>query len=198
MTWTEEERGAAEQCGQRRMPFEGGGKVLAAWGEAGLTGQQQRCLVPPGFLLKTWPPSRSRVSSFSSTTTLSFIFLSSFVPSLHHPPVPALHSSISHTSVFVSSLPPRPTSGPLQTLSNGLRGGGMRRWRGTKALRCNGPTRVAGIEKKLDRVLMQRVNGRTEQIPSFILVFKPRPVLAKRRAHHPPCALPSTMLYQAH
>lgn len=75
-------------------------------GEAGLTGQQQRCLVPPGFLLKTWPPSRSRVSSFSSTTTLSFIFLSSFVPSLHHPPVPAPFLYFSH--FFLCLLPPTP------------------------------------------------------------------------------------------
>lgn len=34
----------------------GGGKLFVAGGRAGLTGQQQRRLVPPGFPLKTQPP----------------------------------------------------------------------------------------------------------------------------------------------
>lgn len=49
--------------------------------------------------------------------------------------------------------------------------------RGTKALRCSGPSRVAGFEKKPDGVLMQQVDGRTgsgrqtEQTGPFILVL---------------------------
>lgn len=94
---------------------------------AGLTGQRQRRLVPPGFLLKTRPPSPSGVSSSSSAAALS-----SFC---QLPPSPSSSCSLS-PPVFPRSLPlfislPSCSSpGPLQTLSSGLRvgGGWLRRW----------------------------------------------------------------------
>ena len=106
--------------GQDGMRCRGGGKVFMAGGgvRAGLTGQRQRRLVPPGFLLKTRPPfppraPRSRVSSPSSATTLFFTSLSPpFVPSLLHPPVPPACSlflaPFLHFSHFLSFLPPLP------------------------------------------------------------------------------------------
>lgn len=54
---------------------------------------------------------------------------------------------------------------------------------GTKALRCSGPPRVAGFEKKPDGVLMQRVNARTEQTRSLIHGLKLRPVWASKKRH---------------
>lgn len=171
-----------EECGVVRTGCGAGEEGRFSWPggvRAGLTGQRQRRLVPPGFLLKTRPPfppraPRSRVSSPSSATTLFFTSLSPpFVPSLLHPPVPPACSlflaPFLHFSHFLSFLPSPPSSsGPLQTLSSGLRGGGgrLRRWDGeieggTKALRCSGPTRVAGSEKKPDGILMQGVDGQT-------------------------------------
>lgn len=174
MRWTGEEFGGVFRVGCRAGEE---GRFFLARGRAGLTGQRQRRLVPPRFFLKTrcTPPlhpraSRSRVSPLSSAAILSITF-----PSPPFCSFPASPSSSSCSIPPFLSLPqptppppPRSSSGPLQTLSSGLRGvgvggcgGGMRRLRGTKAPRCSGPTRVAGFEKKTDSVLMQQVDGQT-------------------------------------
>lgn len=118
-------------------------------------------------------------------------------------------SCVSRSVPLFISLPSCSSPGPLQTLSSGLSwgwvaaaGGGTRRLSGTKALRCGGPPRVAAFEKKPDGVLMQRVSARTERTGSFIRVLKLRPVWTKKKggrkkAHHPPGALPS-VFHQAH
>lgn len=72
-------------------------------------------------------------------------------------------------------------------------GGGTRSVNGTKALRCSAPPRVAGFEKKLDGVLMQRENARTEPTGSFIHVLELRPVWAKKKH-----ILPLVLFHQAH
>lgn len=108
-----------EECGVVRTGCGAGEEGRFSWPggvRAGLTGQRQRRLVPPGFLLKTRPPfppraPRSRVSSPSSATTLFFTSLSPpFVPSLLHPPVPPACSlflaPFLHFSHFLSFLPP--------------------------------------------------------------------------------------------
>lgn len=110
-----------EECGVVRTGCGAGEEGRFSWPggvRAGLTGQRQRRLVPPGFLLKTRPPfppraPRSRVSSPSSATTLFFTSLSPpFVPSLLHPPVPPACSlflaPFLHFSHFLSFLPPPP------------------------------------------------------------------------------------------
>lgn len=96
----------------------GRGRFSLPEGRAGLTGQQQRRLVPPGFLLKTRPhsppqASRSCVSSFSSAATLSITSLSPpFVPFLLHPPVPPAWSlfpaPLLRSFHFLSLPPPSP------------------------------------------------------------------------------------------
>lgn len=131
---------------------EGGGGVLAR-GKAGLTAQRQRRLVPPGFFLKTRPPSpapppsphptpparahRALMShvaplqplspSLSSLPLLSLPFLHPLVPPLAL--LFSLRSSI--PSFSYPLLPSQHThthtpspSGPLRTLSSGWRGGG--------------------------------------------------------------------------
>lgn len=134
------------RLGQDGMRCGGGGQVFMARGESrpdwAATETLSAAWLPPKDSASFSPSaSRSRVSSLSSATTLSFNFNSlPFVHSLLHPPVPpacslflSLHSSISLTSlVFFPPPPPPPhpsSSGPLQTLSSGLRGGGGRlRW----------------------------------------------------------------------
>lgn len=158
MKWTGEERSSAVWSGWaavrgRRDGFPGQGESRPDWAA---TETLSAASLPPK---DSHPPPhprapRSCVSSLSSAAILSITFLSPpFVPPF--PPAPFLH-------------PPHSSSGPLQTLSSGLRaggvggcGGGMRRLRGTKALRCSGPTRVAGYEKKPGGVLMQQVDGQT-------------------------------------
>lgn len=129
------------QRGQDGMQCGGGGKVFVARGKAGLTAQRQRCLVPPGFLLKTRPPFPPRISllcllSFLHHHSLIPLPLSSFCP---FPPSPSSSSrslSFSH-SISLTCLVffPPSSSGPLQTLSSGLRGGGiwLGRLRGDKS-----------------------------------------------------------------
>lgn len=115
---------------QGGMPCWGGGKVFVARGRAGLTGQRQRRLVPPGFLLKTQPPPPPQASLLRLHSLLHFPLSSfcSFPPSpsaCSLSPAPFLH--FSHFFFFSS---PHFSSGPLQTLSSRLRGGGgwLRRW----------------------------------------------------------------------
>lgn len=66
---------------------------------------------------------------------------------------------------------------------------------GTKGLRCSGPTRVAGFEKKPGSFLMQRVDGQTRAdrqsglsplFPSFSWCL-----FSAKKAHHLLCGLPS-------
>ena len=189
----EDRRRRAVLRGRSGRRCRGGGQVLVARGKAGLTGQRQWRLVPPGFLLKTRPPfppmHRAPASPLSATTTLSFTFLSPpFVPSLLHPPVPPARSPFLapflRFSHFLNFFPPS-TSGPLQTLSGGLRGGGaggsgMGRLRGgggggTQKPWDAGSMRVAGFEKKPDGVLMQRVDGQTWRDRAASALY-PRPL----------------------
>ncbi len=118
----------------RRAGFHGQGESRPDWAA---TETLSAAWLPPKASASFSPSaSRSCVSSLCSATTLSFNFNSlPFVRSLLHPPVPpafslfSLHSSISLTSL----VPPPPSSGPLQTLSSGLRGGsGRLRWRDGK------------------------------------------------------------------
>lgn len=179
-------KGERVQRGQKRWCSGGGGKIFVAGGKAGLTGQQQRLLVLPGFLLKTRTPPHTpppththprttllHVLHPSITTTLCFTFLSPpFVPSLPSPSTSfCLLSFSSSTSLTSSSPPPLPPPsrlGHYRHSTAGLRDGGEAAvgvgWGdggGQKGLRCSGSMRVAGFEKKLDGFLMQPVDGQT-------------------------------------
>lgn len=188
-------------------------------GQAGLTAQQQRCLVPPGFLLKTRPPSPPTHHPLLSISLLCPLFLLRHHFSHHFPlssfctfsPSPSscscsvsFSSSISLTSLV--SLP-RPPPTPLHvwaitdTQQWAEEGWGWL-WRldgeiegGTKGLRCSGPTRVAGFEKKPGGFLMQRVDGQTRAdrqsgLSPLFSSFS-RCLFSAKKAHHLPCALPS-------
>lgn len=199
--WTREERSAPACSGRdavlgRREGFRGQGESRPDWAA---TETLSAAWLPPK---DSAPPHRPK--HLSSASTLSFTFLSPpFVPSLHHPPLAPfllLHSSISLTSFFF--LPPTSRLGHYRHSAAGWEagvggcGGGMRRLRGTKALRCSGPTRVAGFEKKPDGVLMQRVDGQTRidrqsRLSPLSSSFSWGLFWPQKKAHHPPCALPS-------
>lgn len=138
--WTGEERSAAWSGWDAVRGGRGG---FMARGKAGLTGQRQRRLVLPGFLLKTRPPfppaHLAPVSSpspppplYPSLSSLLLLSLPSFT--LQFFPLAlffSLHSfHFSHFLSFFSFSPS--SSGPLQTLNSGLRGGGgwLRWWDG--------------------------------------------------------------------
>lgn len=180
MKWTGEERSAAwsgrDAVRGRREGFHGrGGEGRPDWAAtetlsaAWLPPKDSASFPPPVHLapVSPLPPPPPLSSSLPSLLLLSLpSFTLQFLPlALFF----SLRSSISLTSLVFSPPPSPPSSsGPLQTLSSGLRGGGgrLRRWDGeieggTKALRCSGPTRVAGSEKKPDGILMQGVDGQT-------------------------------------
>lgn len=113
-------KGERVQRGQKRMWCSGGGgKIFVAGGKAGLTGQQQRLLVLPGFLLKTRTPPhtppphthihapRSCMSSIPPSPPLSASLSS--LPLLSRPfPHPQLLSACSLFLPPLLSLPHRP------------------------------------------------------------------------------------------
>lgn len=205
-------REGGEHCGQGRIWCRGRGKVFVARGMAGLTGQQQRRLVPPGFLLKTRPPPRpahfAPASFLSPLPPLSpslFSLLLLFIPSftlqsLLLAPFFSLLSSISLTSSGFFA--PLHVWAITDTQQRAERWGcvaevvGWGIWGGTKAPRCSGPTRVAGFEKKPDGFLMQRVDGQTRiDTQSSISPLSSSfnwCLFWSKKAHHPTCALPAT------
>lgn len=147
-------------------------------GQAGLTAQQQRCLVPPGFLLKTRPPFPPTHHPLLSISLLCPLFLLCHHFSHHFPLSFTLQLLLLglffflHFSHFLSFSPaPPPTPLHVWAITDTQQwaeeGWGWL-WRldgeiegGTKGLRCSGPTRVAGFEKKPGSFLMQRVDGQT-------------------------------------
>ncbi|KAI9517637.1 hypothetical protein NQZ68_004859 [Dissostichus eleginoides] len=166
-------------CEDERMKWTGEGQ--GGGGEAGLTAQRQRCLVPPGFLLKTRPPfppaHLTPVSPLSPPPPLSPSLSSVLLLSRPSFTLQFLHFFFSHFLRFSSPPPPPPFPrlGHYRHSAAGREAGvggcgiGMGRLRGgTKALRCSGPPRVAGFEKKPDGFLMQRLDGQTQP---FILVL---------------------------
>lgn len=121
-------------CRGRREDFHGQGEGRPDWAA---TETLSAAWLPPKDSASFSPrASHSCVSSLSSATTLSFTFLfPPFICSLLHPPVPPARSlflaPFLHFSHFLCFFTPS-SSGPLQTLSSGLRGGGgwLRWWDG--------------------------------------------------------------------
>lgn len=162
----------------RREGFHGQGESRPDWAA---TETLSAAWLPPKDSASFPPPAHlAPVSPLSSATTLSFTFLSPpFVSSILHPPVPPARSlflaPFLHFSQFLSFFffsfffffPPLLVWAITDTQQQAERRGwvaavvGWGDWGGTKALRCSGPTRVAGFEKKLDGFLMQRVDGQT-------------------------------------
>lgn len=188
--WCEEEmnrKGERVQRGQKRMWCSGGGgKIFVAGGKAGLTGQQQRLLVLPGFLLKTRTPP-PHTPSHTHTSTHHAL---ACPPSLHHHhsllhfplspfcPVPSLTLNFFllalffflHFSHFLipPTTPSSFTSGPLQTLNSGVErrgggggGGGMGRWWRTKGPEMQRFDESGWFWKEAGR-LLNAAGGRTD------------------------------------
>ena len=185
-------QGRREECSVVRTGCGagGGGKVFMAGGvesrpDWAATETLSAAWLPPKDSASTPPPPvhLAPVSPLppppplsSSLPSLLLLSLPSFT--LQFLPLAlffSLHSSISLTSLVFSPHPPPthpPRLGHYRHSAAGWEvgvGGRLRWWEGeiegggTKALRCSGPTRVAGSEKKPDGILMQGVDGQTRR-----------------------------------
>lgn len=191
--WEDEVDRGGEERGAARMGCRVGEEGRFSWpgGRIGLTGQRQRRLVPPGFLLKTRPPfppaHLAPVSPLSpppplspSLSSLLLLSLPSFT--LQFLPLSlffSLHSSISLTSLVFS---PPPCLGHYRHSAAGWEvgvggcGGGMGRLRGDKSPEMQQSDESDWLWKEAGRPLnaasgQTDSNRQTEETQPFILVL---------------------------